>query len=95
MIDAQQSGNIPNLAPRESMSTEIVGQVLESYQITALAGKGGMGAVYKARDLRLDRDVAIKVMDPHLAGDEAFMKTCFPCHEKTRASDLVFTRYAP
>lgn len=74
MIDAQQSGNIPNLAPRESMSTEIVGQVFESYQITALAGKGGMGAVYKARDLRLDRDVAIKVMDPHLAGDEAFMK---------------------
>lgn len=27
--------------------------------------------------------------------DEAFMKTCSPCHEKTRASDLVFTRYAP
>ena len=28
-------------------------------------------------------------------GDEAFMKTCFPCHEKTKASDLVFTQYAP
>jgi hypothetical protein len=28
-------------------------------------------------------------------GDEAFMKTCFPCHEKTKATDLVFTRYAP
>lgn len=28
-------------------------------------------------------------------GDEAFMKTCFPCHEKTRATDLVFTHYAP
>jgi hypothetical protein len=28
-------------------------------------------------------------------GDEAFMKTCFPCHEKTKASDLVFTHYAP
>jgi len=27
--------------------------------------------------------------------DEAFMKTCFPCHEKAKASDLVFTRYAP
>ena len=27
-------------------------------------------------------------------GDEAFMKTCFPCHEKTKASDLVFTHYA-
>jgi hypothetical protein len=28
-------------------------------------------------------------------GDAAFMKSCFPCHEKTKASDLVFTRYAP
>lgn len=28
-------------------------------------------------------------------GDAAFMKTCFPCHEKTKASDLVFTHYAP
>jgi hypothetical protein len=28
-------------------------------------------------------------------GDAAFMKTCFPCHEKTKATDLVFTRYAP
>jgi hypothetical protein len=27
-------------------------------------------------------------------GDEAFMKTCFPCHEKATASDLVFTHYA-
>jgi len=27
-------------------------------------------------------------------GDEAFMKTCFPCHEKAKASDLVFTHYA-
>lgn len=28
-------------------------------------------------------------------GDEVFMKTCFPCHEKAKAHDLVFTRYAP
>jgi len=28
-------------------------------------------------------------------GDAAFMKTCFPCHEKAKESDLVFTRYAP
>lgn len=27
-------------------------------------------------------------------GDAAFMKTCFPCHEKTQGTDLVFTRYA-
>lgn len=28
-------------------------------------------------------------------GNAAFMKTCFPCHEKTKASDFVFTHYAP
>jgi hypothetical protein len=28
-------------------------------------------------------------------GDEAFMKTCFPCHEQAKARDLVFTRYSP
>ena len=28
-------------------------------------------------------------------GDEALMNTCFPCHNQAKASDLVFTRYAP
>lgn len=28
-------------------------------------------------------------------GDEAFMKTCFPCHAKAQTSDFVFTRYTP
>jgi hypothetical protein len=28
-------------------------------------------------------------------GDEVLMKTCFPCHNQAKASDLVFTRYAP
>lgn len=28
-------------------------------------------------------------------GDDAFMKTCFPCHQQAKASDLVFTHYAP
>jgi hypothetical protein len=29
------------------------------------------------------------------SGDAAFVKSCFPCHEKANESDLVFTRYAP
>jgi serine/threonine protein kinase/Tol biopolymer transport system component len=38
------------------------GRRLGAYQITALLGQGGMGEVYRARDMRLGRDVAIKVL---------------------------------
>jgi serine/threonine protein kinase len=37
-----------------------VGERLGPYEIIALIGKGGMGEVYRARDSRLNRDVAIK-----------------------------------
>ena len=45
------------------------GTRLGPYEITALIGAGGMGEVYKARDARLDRIVAIKVLREHLASD--------------------------
>lgn len=45
----------------------LIGQTLGRYQINKLLGKGGMGAVFKARDLELDRDVAIKLMNPEYA----------------------------
>jgi Tol biopolymer transport system component len=47
------------------------GDRLGSYEILAPIGAGGMGEVYRARDSRLDRDVAIKVLPAHLAADEA------------------------
>jgi eukaryotic-like serine/threonine-protein kinase len=37
------------------------------YEILSSLGAGGMGEVYRARDQRLQRDVAIKVMAPHIA----------------------------
>jgi eukaryotic-like serine/threonine-protein kinase len=46
-----------------------VGGQLGSYEITALLGKGGMGEVYRARDAKLKRDVAIKILPEQFSGD--------------------------
>src|SRR6202167_2475798 len=45
------------------------GTRLGPYEILAPIGAGGMGEVYRARDIKLDRDVAIKVLPPALAED--------------------------
>ena len=46
-----------------------LGTRLGPYQILSALGTGGMGEVYKARDTRLDRTVAIKVLPADVAGD--------------------------
>ena len=49
------------------------GDKLGPYEILAPLGAGGMGEVYRARDSKLNRDIAIKVLPAALAGDVQYM----------------------
>ena len=47
----------------------MIGQTIKQYVVEGVLGKGGMGTVYRARDTRLQRPVAIKVLTPDLTTD--------------------------
>ena len=52
----------------------LVGSTVDGrYRVLSLLARGGMATVYEALDLRLDRVVALKIMHPHLAHDQAFV----------------------
>ena len=49
-----------------------VGSELAGYRLEEVLGRGGMGVVWRAQDLRLRRKVALKLLAPHLADDPEF-----------------------
>ena len=61
------------------------GARLGPYEIAALIGQGGMGQVYRARDTKLDRDVAIKIV-PEAFAKDAERLARFQREAKTLAS---------
>lgn len=81
LASEEQTGNFIESPPEdviagmiaEEQAHSILERTLGHYKIQSMLGAGGMGEVYRARDTRLDRDVAVKILPEHLAGSpEAF-----------------------
>ncbi|WP_328498341.1 serine/threonine protein kinase [Streptomyces sp. NBC_00414] len=61
-------------SPHSGRPSELIGKQIAGYRIEREVGRGGMAVVYRAKDLRLDRTVALKLLAPELARNDTFRK---------------------
>ncbi|KOU95332.1 serine/threonine-protein kinase [Streptomyces sp. XY533] len=71
----------------------LVGQQIAGYRIERMIGRGGMAVVYCAKDLRLDRTVAIKLIAPERARDDTFRRRF--THESRVAASIEHPHIVP
>lgn len=64
----------PERPPRRRSDTQVPSDLIEGYEIGERLGEGSMGAVFRGRQVSLDRPVAIKVLTPRLAKSEAYLR---------------------
>jgi serine/threonine protein kinase len=77
-----------------SAASQIAGrQQIAGYRVEAEIGRGGMAIVYRARDIKLDRPVALKVLAPQLAEDETFRRRFI--HESRAAAAVDHPHIVP
>ena len=82
--DVSSGGAPPTTSNIELLQQRLQRLIEGRYRIERLLGKGGMGAVFLAHDLTLERDVAIKVLPPDIAQDDQIVRR-FQQEAKTAA----------
>ena len=71
---AVEDRTVPAMDARVYNPGELMGKTIGGCRVDKLLGRGAMGAVYKARQLKLDRDVAVKVIRPEMMTDPRMLK---------------------
>ncbi|MEU6309353.1 serine/threonine-protein kinase [Streptomyces sp. NPDC047014] len=71
----------------------LVGQQIAGYRVERMIGRGGMAVVYCAKDLRLDRTVALKLIAPERARDDTFRRRF--THESRVAASIEHPHIVP
>ena len=76
----------PDLRARPLAECSLPGSIFAGYEVESVVGVGGIGILYRARQLRLDRPVALKLVEPEMARDPVCGSGCAARPERSPRS---------